>query len=60
MESKEKLKRSLVQYARSLGFERVGIASAAPLLREGDFLKRWLAEDRAGVMNYMKNDNKRF
>lgn len=48
------LKPSLIAYARSLGFERVGITSAEPLRREGEFLKRWLAEGRAGEMSYLE------
>ena len=48
------MKRQLVQYARSLGFERIGITSVEPLQREGEFLKRWLAEGRAGEMDYLE------
>jgi epoxyqueuosine reductase len=53
------MKRELVQYAQSLGFERVGITSAEPLAREGEFLKRWLAEGRAGEMAYLERQAER-
>ena len=51
---KSTFKRDLVAYAFSLGFERVGVTPAAPLRRDGEFLRRWLAEGRAGEMDYLE------
>jgi epoxyqueuosine reductase len=53
------IKRDLIAYARSLGFDRVGIAPAVSLDREGDFLKEWLAEGRAGEMIYLERQPER-
>ena len=55
----ELLKRNLVAFARSLGFERVGITSADPLSKEEAFLKTWLAEGRAGEMAYLERESGR-
>lgn len=40
------------QIAAEIGFDRCGIAPAAPIPR-GDYLRRWLAEGRAGTMGYL-------
>lgn len=53
------LKQDLMAYARSLGFERVGVTSSSPLLKEGEFLSRWLAEGRAGEMGYLERQSER-
>jgi epoxyqueuosine reductase len=55
----ESLKRNLVAYAHSLGFERVGITSVAPLDKEEDFLKNWLSKGRAGEMAYLAREPER-
>lgn len=47
------LKSVLIQYAHSLGFERVGITSAETLTVSEERLKDWVAEGRAGSMHYM-------
>jgi len=52
-------KSHLIAYAQSLGFERVGVTSAAPLEREEQFLKEWLAEGRAGEMDYLEREPQR-
>lgn len=57
--SATELKKDVTQYARSLGFERVGIASAEPLKREEAFLKQWIAEGRAGDMDYLEREPER-
>jgi epoxyqueuosine reductase len=49
------LKSRLIRYAGSLGFERVGVMPAAPLQKEEASLKRWIAEGRAGEMDYMES-----
>lgn len=38
--------------AREAGFDRAGVAAAGPHPR-GDYLRRWLAEGRAGTMGYL-------
>src|SRR5258708_4537863 len=53
------LKKDIVAYARSLGFERVGITSAEPLKKEEAFLKTWIAEGRAGEMDYLEKQPER-
>jgi epoxyqueuosine reductase len=55
----ESWKGDLVAYARSLGFERVGITSAEPLQKEESFLKNWLSQGRAGEMAYLERDPQR-
>ncbi len=42
------------QQARRIGFDLVGIASAAPS-RHRDYLRRWLDEGKAGGMHYLAN-----
>jgi epoxyqueuosine reductase len=54
-----KIKNDLIRYAKSLGFERVGIARAKPLTRDEDFLKDWLEQGRAGTMHYMEESPER-
>src|SRR5690348_6365879 len=44
------LKKQLVAYARSLGFESVGVTRADALVKEETYLKRWISEGRAGEM----------
>jgi len=53
------IKRDLAAYARSLGFERVGITSSDPLKKEGAFLENWLAQGRAGEMRYLEDQPER-
>ena len=53
------IKSDLIAYARSLGFERLGVTSARPLLKEEEFLKRWLDEGRAGEMGYLNREPER-
>ncbi len=48
------LKSSLIRFARSLGFERVGVTSASSLTKEEEYLRRWIAEGRSGKMDYME------
>jgi epoxyqueuosine reductase len=57
--SAAELKQNLIRYAHSLGFERVGITSAEPLQKNEEFLKKWIAEGRAGEMDYMERDPER-
>lgn len=53
-------KKDVVAYARSLGFERIGVARTDALPREEAHLKSWLAEGYAGTMDYMvKNPERR-
>jgi epoxyqueuosine reductase len=54
--SATKIKSDLLSYARSLGFERAGITSSQPLDRDESFLKNWLAQGRAGEMDYLERD----
>jgi len=53
------IKQDLITYGRSLGFERVGITSAAPLERDEAFLKQWITEGRAGEMSYLEREPER-
>src|SRR5579864_3998015 len=53
------LKQNLIAYARSLGFERVGVTSAKPLPRDETYLQQWLAEGCAGEMDYMVKEPQR-
>jgi epoxyqueuosine reductase len=50
------------QKALSLGFDAVGITTAAPLAPEmADFYRTWLADGRAATMGYLhRNNDKRF
>jgi epoxyqueuosine reductase len=48
------LKRDVLSYAKSLGFERAGVASVDPLNKDEAFLKHWLAQGCAGEMDYLK------
>ena len=57
--SATKLKKDLQQYARSLGFERFGVTSAEPLIKEEEFLKKWIGEGRAGEMDYLERTPER-
>lgn len=50
----QSLKRDLTAYARSLGFDRVGITSAEPFKREEAFLESWIRDGRAGEMDYLE------
>ncbi len=50
------IKSSLVRYARSLGFERVGIARAVSLPAQEHHLQEWLAQGCAGSMHYMEQN----
>jgi epoxyqueuosine reductase len=50
------LKSDIVAYAHSLGFERVGIASARSLPDQALFLEAWLSEGRAGTMAYLERE----
>ena len=43
----------LAERARSVGFDRVGVARVEPLSVEGERLRAWLAAGRAGQMRYM-------
>jgi epoxyqueuosine reductase len=53
------IKSHLMAYARSLGFERAGVTSAEPLLKEEQFLRSWLDEGRSGEMNYLERQPER-
>src|SRR6266700_5857927 len=53
------LKKNLILYAGSLGFERVGVTRAQTLVKEEIHLKRWIAEGRAGQMGYMEHEPER-
>jgi epoxyqueuosine reductase len=53
---KENIKPHLVRYARSLGFEGIAITSAAPLPRDENFLKKWLAAGHEGEMAYLRRE----
>ncbi|HVO33291.1 MAG TPA: tRNA epoxyqueuosine(34) reductase QueG [Elusimicrobiota bacterium] len=53
------LKTSIIAYAQSLGFERVGVTSADPLEDAGRFLKSWLKNGYAGEMTYLTKDPER-
>jgi epoxyqueuosine reductase len=53
------LKRSIVQYAQSLGFGRVGVTSTEPLQAAESRLESWIREGRAGEMLYMARDWRR-
>ncbi len=48
------LKGSLIRYAGSLGFERIGVMRAQPLAKEEAHLQQWIAEGRAGEMDYLE------
>lgn len=52
-------KQDLVAYATSLGFDRVGVASAQPLVREGAALHTWLAQGCEGDMIWMRRNPER-
>ncbi len=49
----DSLKERLFAEARALGFARIGVARAEPLVIEGERLRAWLAAERHGVMAYM-------
>jgi epoxyqueuosine reductase len=53
------LKENLIRYAGSLGFERVGVTRAQRLEKEEAHLKRWIAEGRAGEMDYLEREPER-
>jgi epoxyqueuosine reductase len=55
----ESLKRDLIAYAGSLGFERIGFAYADSLKNEERYLKHWLAQGRAGEMDYLARQPER-
>ncbi len=48
------LKQQITLYAQSLGFDRVGFTSAEPLSRAEPLFAEWLAEGRAGEMDYLE------
>jgi epoxyqueuosine reductase len=50
------LKDDLIAYAHSLGFERVGVASAARLLQGETALGEWVNAGCAGEMEYMERN----
>src|SRR2546421_11479665 len=43
-------------YARSLGFDKIGIVRSETLFSEHDRLKSWLARGYHGEMNWMDRD----
>lgn len=46
-------------YARSLGFERIGITTADPAAEDGQHLDAWLTAGFAGEMDYMEKNSPR-
>ncbi|MFA5975558.1 MAG: tRNA epoxyqueuosine(34) reductase QueG [Elusimicrobiota bacterium] len=53
------LKDQLMAYARSLGFDRMGVTSAASLENAGAYLERWISEGKAGTMRYLERNPRR-
>ncbi|HUK56279.1 MAG TPA: tRNA epoxyqueuosine(34) reductase QueG [Nitrospiria bacterium] len=53
------LTQKVLDRARALGFDAVGIASAGDLDEDDEALSRWLAEGRHGGMGYMARDPRR-
>lgn len=51
--SPAELKRQIISYAQSLGFERTGVTSVDRLESAEDALQAWLVAGRAGGMDYM-------
>jgi epoxyqueuosine reductase len=54
--SPEKIKSDIIAYAKSLGFDRVGITSAEPFLASEEKLGAWVGDGCAGEMSYMVRD----
>jgi epoxyqueuosine reductase len=54
--NKSDIKKNLLAYAHSLGFEKVGVTSAAALPQAEAFLAAWLSEGRAGEMAYLERE----
>ena len=50
---KHQLAAEIKQKARSLGFDLVGISSAEPSTRR-EYLRQWLDDGKAGVMDYLQ------
>ncbi|HEY4485345.1 MAG TPA: tRNA epoxyqueuosine(34) reductase QueG [Nitrospiria bacterium] len=46
----------ILEQARALGFDAVGIAPAARLTQDGEALSRWLSEGRHGGMAYLARE----
>jgi len=53
------LNRKIIDQARALGFDAVGIAAADPLDQDEHALMRWLSEGRNGGMAYMAREPRR-
>jgi epoxyqueuosine reductase len=53
------LKRDLFRYAESLGFQRAGVMKAERLVADEEHLKRWIADGRAGEMDYLTQNPER-
>jgi epoxyqueuosine reductase len=53
------IKDDLLRYARSLGFDRVGVTSTEPLIKDESYLKEWLAQGFAGEMAYLHREPER-
>lgn len=49
------LRAQLEERAAALGFARLGVAAVEPLGREGDLLRRWIAEGFHGSMGWMED-----
>jgi epoxyqueuosine reductase len=53
------LKRDITAYARSMGFERLGVTTPDPLLAAEKSLETWLDNGHAGDMDYMAKNRER-
>lgn len=52
------LKKDILAYSLSLGFSKAAIASAEPFSKDETFLRQWLADGRAGEMEYLLKNAK--